>query len=96
MVVPPLAVCVGLKLPQAPLLPQLAVQSIPSVPELAFATRFAVALVFSEDEGAVVIEIVIGVAETTVAVAEADSVVSLTEVAVSVIVLPTVAPEGAI
>ena len=63
--------------------------------DAAVAIRFAVALVFSEDEGAVVIEIVTGVAETTVAVAEADLVVSLTEVAVIVIVLPTAAPDGA-
>lgn len=63
--------------------------------EAAVAIRFAVALVFNVDEGAVVIAIVIGVAETTTAVAEADLVVSLTEVAAIVIVLPTAAPDGA-
>jgi hypothetical protein len=82
-------VCAGLKLPQAPVLPQVAVQLMPSLPELAVAAKFAVAPVFSVDEGAVEIEIVIGVAFTTVTVAAAVFVESLVEVALIVIVLPT-------
>jgi len=78
-----------LKLPQAPVLPQVAVQLMPSLPELAVAAKFSVAPVFSVDEGAVEIEIVIGVAFTTVTVAVAVFVESLVEVALIVIVLPT-------
>jgi hypothetical protein len=64
--------------------------------EATAAFRLTVAAVFNVEDGAVVIVTVIGVEETTVAVAEADLLVSLTEVAVRVMELPTIAPEGAI
>jgi len=68
---------------------------MPSLPELAVAAKFSVAPVFSVDEGAVEIEIVIGVAFTTVTVAVAVFVESLVEVALIVIVLPTAGEDEA-
>lgn len=65
------------------------------MPELAVAASVACAPVFMLADGALVIVMEIGVVETMVTVADADFVVSLTEVAVSVIVLPTAAPDGA-
>ncbi len=91
MICPPFAVCAGerLKVPHAPALPQVAVQFTPSVPGVAVAVRVACEPVFSVAGGGAERVTVIGVADTTVAVATADFVGSVTDFAVMVIVPPT-------
>ena len=92
----PLAVCAGLKLPHAPALPQVAVQSTPKL----FMSPVTFAASIDEDEvasvagGAADIVTIIGAVVTTVAVANADTAGFVIEVAVTVTVLPGGIVEG--
>jgi hypothetical protein len=85
---------VGLKLPQAPVLPQVTDQVTPAV-SLVVAVIATVAPVLSVD-GAPERLTVMTTGTVIVIVAEADLVVSLTEVAVTVTVLPVGAAAGAV
>jgi hypothetical protein len=80
----PLAVCAGLKLPQAPALPQVAVQSTPVVSPATFATSVADDVSVNVAGGAVDMVTTIGAVFTMVAVADAVIVGLVTEVAVMV------------
>ena len=94
----PLAVCpeVGLKVPQGPALPQVAVQFTPSPFEslATVAVNVADPPSFKVLGGAEVMVTTIGAAVVTVAAAVADFVPSDTDVAVMVTVLPLGAVEG--
>ncbi len=89
--------CAGLNDPQAPALPQLAVQSTPLFPGsfVTVAATFAVPLTFKLTGGAIGIATATGGA-VTVIVAEADLVVSAVDVAVRVTVFPAGALAGAV
>ena len=96
----PLAVVAGLKLPQAPELPQVTVQLTPPflLSLLTTAVRLVVVPVTS-DVGAAglnVTEMAGGGGAVIVIVAEADFVVSETDVAVTVTVLLVGTAEGAV
>lgn len=93
-VVPKLAVCVGLKLPQAPALPQLAVQSTPRLfwSLATFAARVAWDPVVNVVGGAVEVVTTIGVVEVTYAVTGAVIAWFVVDAAVMV----TVPLEGAV
>jgi hypothetical protein len=94
-VVPKLAVCVGLKLPQAPVLPQLAVQSTPRlfVSPATFAASVAWDTVVNVVGGAVEVVTTIGVVEVTYAVTRAVIAGFVVEAAVMVTAPPL---EGAV
>jgi hypothetical protein len=86
-----------LNVPHAPALPQVAVQSIPTLPVLGAATAASVACepVLRVEGSGEVADIVtsIGAAVTTVAVVDADLLGSLVDFAVIVIVPPTATAE---
>jgi hypothetical protein len=94
----PLAVLVGLNPPQAPMLPQVTDQVTPAFAEslLTTAVSDVVALVWSEEGGSGLKATEIGTAAVMVMVADADFVVSVTEVAVTVTVLPVGTADGAV
>jgi hypothetical protein len=80
----PLAVCAGLKLPQALALPQVAVQSTPVVSPVTFATSVADDVSASVVGGAADMVTTIGAVFTMVAVTDAVIAGLVTEVAVMV------------
>jgi hypothetical protein len=86
---------VGAKLPQAPGLPQVTVQLTPAA-SFVVAEKVEVTLVFSVD-GTPTRETVIGATTAVIViVADADFVVSFTEVAVIVTVFPVGTAAGAV